>query len=87
MVLPRQAILSPVLIQNVSINAAAPASPYKHMLEQQQNALLNISHSTCTCNGDHVGRLIKTGSIQNKRTMTQTTIHNFFRVRGGGDET
>ena len=47
------------------------------MLEPQQNDLLNISHSSCTCNGDHVGLLIKAGSIQKQRTMTQTTIRNF----------
>ena len=76
-ILTRQTILSPVSIYNVSINAAAPASPYKHLLEPQRNALVNISHSSCTCNGDHVGLLIKTGSIQKQRTMTQTTICNF----------
>ena len=60
-----------------SINAAVTASLYKHLLEPQHNVLLNISHSSCTCNGDHVGLLIKAGSIQNERTMTQTTIRNF----------
>ena len=30
-------ILSSVPIENVSINALAPASPYKHLLEPQQN--------------------------------------------------
>ena len=47
------------------------------MLEQQQNVLVNISHSSCTCDGDYVGLLIKTGSIQKERTMTQITICNF----------
>ena len=75
--LPRQAILSSVPISNVSINVAAPASPYKHLLEPQRNILVNISHSFCTCNGDHVGLLIKTGSIQKERMMTQTAIRNF----------
>ena len=49
----------------------------KHMLEPQQDVLVDISHSSCTYNGDHVGLLIKTGSIQKERTMTQTTIRNF----------
>ena len=39
--------------------------------------LVNISHSSWTCNGDHVGLLMKTGNIQKERTMTQTTIRNF----------
>ena len=39
--------------------------------------LVNISHSSCTSNNDHVGLSIKTGSIQKERTMTQTTIRNF----------
>ena len=69
-------ILSPAPIPDVSINASAPASPYKHLLEPQLNVLVNISHSTCACNGDYVGVLIKTGSIQKERTMTQTTIRN-----------
>ena len=61
----------------VSINAAAPASPYKHLLEQQRNVLVSISCSSCVCNGGDVGLLIKTGSIQKGRMMTQTTIRNF----------
>ena len=76
-ILPRQAI-------NVSINAAAPASPHKHLLEQQRNVLLNISHSFCTCNGNHLGQFRKTGSIQKERMMTQTTIRNFYKCKGGG---
>ena len=60
---PRHGIPPPVPIQNVSINTAVPASPHKHLLELQQSVLVNISHSSCTCNGDHVGLLIKTGSI------------------------
>ena len=59
------------------MNAAAPTSPYKYLLEPQRNVLVNISHSSCTCNGDHVGLLFKTGSIQKERTMTQTTIRTF----------
>ena len=31
----------------------------------------------CACTGDHVGLLIKSGSIQKEGTMTQTTIRNF----------
>ena len=79
---PRQAILSPVPIPNVSINAVAPVSRYKHVLEQQQNVLVNISPSSCTCNGDHVGQLIKTRSIQKEKMMTQTTIRNFEKCKG-----
>ena len=60
-------ILSSVPIRNVSVNASAPPSPYKHLLEPQRNVLVNISHSSCTCNGDRVGLLIKTGSIQKKK--------------------
>ena len=75
-------MLSPVPIPNVSINAAAQASPYKHLLEPQRNVLVNISHSSCTCNGDYVGVLIKTGSIQNERMMTQTIIRNFQKCKG-----
>ena len=51
------------------------------MLEPQRNVLLNISRSSCTCNGDDVGLSIKTGSIQKERTMIQTTIRNFKSVR------
>ena len=69
-------------IQNISINATAPASPYKHLREPQRNVLLNTSPSSCTCNGDHAGLLIKTGSIQKQRTMTQTTIRNFQKDKG-----
>ena len=29
-----------------------------------KKCLCKYSHSSCTCNGDHVGLLIKTGSIQ-----------------------
>ena len=76
-ILPRQGVPSPVPIKNVSINAAVPASPYKDLLQQQRNVLVNISHSSCTCNGNHVGLLIKTGNIENERMMTQTTICNF----------
>ena len=47
------------------------------MLEPQRNALLNISRSSCTCNGDHVGLLIKTESIQKERIMTLTTTRDF----------
>ena len=67
----------PEPIPNVSINAAAPASPYKHLLEPQRNVLVNISHSSCACAGDHAGLLIKTGSIQEEKMMTQTIIRNF----------
>ena len=57
--------------------SAAPSAPlYKYLLEPQRNVLVNISHSSCTCNGDHIGLLIKTGSIQKERMMTQTTIRN-----------
>ena len=62
---------------NVSINAAAPASPYKHLFEPQRNVLLNISHSSCKSNSDHVVLSIKTGSIQKEKMMTQTNIRNF----------
>ena len=86
MFLPRQGILSPVAVQNVSINAAAPASPHKHLSEQQRNVLVNISRSFCACTGDHVGLLIKNESIQKKRMMTQTTIHNFLKCKGRGGE-
>ena len=51
------------------MNAAAPASPYKHFSEPQRNVLLNISHSSCTCNDDHVGLLIKTERIQIEKTI------------------
>ena len=61
---------------NVAIIVAAPASRYKHFLEPQLNVFVNISHSSCTCNGNDVGLLIKTKSIE-KRMMTQTTIRNF----------
>ena len=71
-------MLLPVPIQNVSITA--PALPYKHMLEPQRNVLLNISHSSC--NGDRVGLLKKIRSIQNERTMTQSTICNFLKNKG-----
>ena len=47
------------------------------MLEPQQIVLLNISHSSCACNGDHVVLLMKTVSIQKEKTMTQTIIGNF----------
>ena len=65
------------VISNVSSNAAAPALPYKHLWQQQQNVLVNISHSSCTCNDDHVGLLIKSGSIQKERMITNITIRNF----------
>ena len=65
------------------INAAAPASPYKHLLKPLRDVLLNISHSFCTCNGDHVGLLMKTGNVQKERTMTLTIICNFFKSSGG----
>ena len=74
-ILPRQTILS--AIYNVSINAAAPASRYKHFLEPQRSVLVNISHRFCTCNGDPVGLLTKTASTQKERIMTQTSICNF----------
>ena len=61
----------------VSINAAAPASPYKYLVEPQRNVVVNISDISCACNDDHVGLLIKTGSIQEERTITQTIISNF----------
>ena len=73
----RQAILPSVPVLNVLINAAAPASPHKHLLEPQRNILVNVSHSSCTCNGDHVDLLMKTGSIQKERTMTHTAIRDF----------
>ena len=40
-----------------------PASPYKHLREQQQNVLESIGHSFYIHNSDHVGLLIKTGRI------------------------
>ena len=52
------------------------------MLEPQRKGLLNISHSSCTFNGDHFGLLIKTGSIYKERTMTQTNIRNFYYRKG-----
>ena len=79
-ILPSQGILTPVPIQNVSINAA---SPYKHLLEPLQNILINTSYGSCTCNGGHVGLFIKTGSIQKERKMTQTTIRNFKKCKSG----
>ena len=69
-------------IAKVSINVAAPASPYKHLLEPKRNVLVYISHRFCTCHGDHVNLLIKTGSIQKQRMMTQTTFVIFKSVRG-----
>ena len=66
-----------MLIHNVSNNAAAPVLACKHLLEQQRNVLVNMSHRSCICNGDHFGLLMKTGSIQKAETMTQTTIRNF----------
>ena len=68
--------------KRLSINAAAPASPYKHLWEPQQNVLVNISHSSCACTGDHGGALIKTGSIQKETMMTQTIICNFGKCKG-----
>ena len=47
------------------------------MLEPHRNVLVNISLTSCACNGDHVGVLVKTGSIQQEKMMTQTTIRNF----------
>ena len=47
------------------------------VLEPHRNVLVNISHTSCACNGDHVGVLIKTGSIQKEKMMAQTTIRNF----------
>ena len=55
----------------------SPASPCKHLFEPEQNVLVNINHSSCTCNGNHVGLLMMTGNIQKEKTMTQTTIRNF----------
>ena len=72
-------------IQNVSINAATPASPYKHVFQPQQNVVLNINRSSCTCNGDDVGLLMKTESIQKERTITQTAICNFLKCKGRGN--
>ena len=37
------------------------------MLEPERNVLLNISHTSSTCNGDHVGLFMKTKSIQKKK--------------------
>ena len=71
---------SPAPIPNVPINAAARASPSKHLWEQQGNVLVNISHSFYTCNGDHVGLLIKTGSIIKERKMPQISIRTFEKV-------
>ena len=51
-------------------------------MKANPNVLVNISHSSCACNGDHVGLLIETGSIQKERTVTQTTIHNFYKCQG-----
>ena len=65
-------ILSPVPIPNVSINVAVQASSFKHLLEPLQNVLVNISHSSCTFNGDHVGLSIKTGSIQKKNKQNDS---------------
>ena len=64
------------------INAPAPASPYKHLLELLQNVSVNISCSSCTCNGDHVDLLIKAGSIQIERMMAQTTTRDFLKCKG-----
>ena len=44
---------------------------------QQQNIAVNITHSSSTCNGDYVGLLIKTGSIQKYRMISQTNIRYF----------
>ena len=42
----------------------------------------NISHSSCTSNGDHVGLLIKTGTTQKKRMIIQTIISIFQSFSG-----
>ena len=68
---------SPVPSKNASIKAAASASPYKHLREQQLKVVENIGHSFSARNGDHLDLLIKTGSTQNKRAMSQTNIRTF----------
>ena len=49
--------------------------------------MVNISHSSCTCNGDRVGLLIKTKSIQKERMMSQTIIRTFEALGQGESET
>ena len=78
--LVRQGILSPVSIPNVSIIAAAPASPYKHLFVPQRNVFENISHSSSTCNGSHVGLLFKIKNIQKEIMISQTPFIIFKSV-------
>ena len=51
--------------------------PIQAFVKAAIKCLVNTSHSFCTCTGDAVGLLIKTGNIQKKGVMTQTTICNF----------
>ena len=43
--------------------------------------LVNISHSSCTCNGNHLGLSIKTESIQKEKMILQTIIRK--KCKGG----
>ena len=43
--------------------------------------LVNINHSSCTCNGDHAGLLIKTESIRKEKMMSRTIIRK--KCKGG----
>ena len=70
-------------IVNVSIKSAAPAEPYKLLLEPQQNVLLNINHSFCIC-FPLLGLLIKTGSIKKKKNDDTNYHLSFLKVQGGG---
>ena len=75
---------SPAPSKNVSINAAAPSSPCKHLWEQQRKVSGNIGHSSCTRNGDNLDLIITTGNTRKEKMMSQTIIHTFKKRKGRG---
>ena len=54
---------------------------------RNEKVLVNISHTSCTRNVDHRVVLIKTGSTQNERMMSQTIIRTFKKCKKRGGET
>ena len=47
-----------------------------------EKVLVNISHRSCTRNGNHLVLLIKTSSTQNEKMISQTVFCSFKRGRG-----
>ena len=69
----------------ILVKPANLASPIVHLCEQELKKFIFMRiHNSCTCNGDNLNLLIKTGNVHKERMLPQTAINICKKYEGEG---